>query len=367
MIMSATEWRGPSDETTMTRPPKLGISFSFQAHRGLGEPYDKAYREGLELAAEASRLGYHSVWASEHHGETDGYCPSPVVACAALAVAAPNCRVGQAVGLAPLAGHPMRLAEDLSVVDNLSGGRVEIGLGQGYRPAEFEIFGWPYIKRTTAFEESLDILEKAWTGEAFDYNGKVYKVKGGLLRPPPVKPGAPPLWIGAAHPKARARAVRRRAGFLVAPLAELGLVEYQFRSFDEEAARQNAGRLPRAVMREILVGDSPADAIKRHQPFIDEVYRVQYKPERIGLSYVDKATKERKPLTSDNPHFMSEDFMQERWLLGTPEEIAAKIAEWQPRLAMDHLIFTPRPPGMPLRQAIDEIETIAKTVISPLA
>ncbi|MGE5151829.1 MAG: LLM class flavin-dependent oxidoreductase, partial [Rhodospirillaceae bacterium] len=267
---------------------KLGISFSFQAHRGLGEPYDKAYREALELAAEASRLGYHSIWASEHHGEPDGYCPSPVVACAALAVAAPNCRIGQAVALAPLYGHPMRMAEDLSVVDNLSGGRIEIGLGQGYRPAEFDMFGWNYKRRTTAFEESLDILEKAWTGEAFDYAGKIYNVKGGLLRPPPVKPGRTPLWIGAAHPKARARAVSRRAGFLVAPLAEWGLVEYQFKSLDYEAAKQGAVRLPRAVMREFLVGDSVADAMNRHQPFIDEVYRVQYKPERIGLTYVDK-------------------------------------------------------------------------------
>src|SRR4029079_1732334 len=164
-------------------------------------------------------------------------------------------------------------------------------------------------------------------------------------------------------PKARARAVRRRAGFLVAPLAEWRLVEHQFQSFDEEAMRQDAGRLPRAVMREILVGDSAGDAIKRHQPFIDEVYRVQYKPERIGLSYFDKETKERKPLTSDNPYFMSVDFMQERWLLGTPEEIAAKIAKWQPRLGMDHLIFTPRPPGMSLRQAVGELEAIAKGVM----
>jgi alkanesulfonate monooxygenase SsuD/methylene tetrahydromethanopterin reductase-like flavin-dependent oxidoreductase (luciferase family) len=349
----------------MTKVPKFGISFSFQAHRGLGEPYDKAYREGLELAAEASRLGYHSIWASEHHGEPDGYCPSPVVACAALAVAAPNCRIGQGVALAPLYGHPMRLAEDLSVVDNLSGGRLEIGLGQGYRTAEFDMFGWNYATRTRAFEESLDILEKAWTGEPFDYAGKIYSVKDGRLRPPPVRAGRPPLWIGAAHPKARARAVRRRAGFLVAPLAEWGLVEYQFKSFDEEAARQGAGRLPRAVMREILVGDSAADAIKRHQPFIDEVYRVQYKPERVGLTYVDNG--ERKPLTSDNPHFMSEAFMQERWLLGTPQDIAGKAAKWQPRLGMDHLIFTPRPPGMPLRQAVDEIETIAKALISPSA
>ena len=109
-------------------PPKFGISFSFQAHRTLGEPYDKAYRGAIELAAEANRLGFHSIWASEHHGEADGYCPSPVVACAALAVAAPNCRIGQAVALAPLHGHPMRLAEDLSVVVSGDVATLERGL-----------------------------------------------------------------------------------------------------------------------------------------------------------------------------------------------------------------------------------------------
>src|SRR3979411_3191045 len=205
----------------MTAPPKFGISFSFQVHRELGEPWDRSYREGIELAAEANRLGFDSIWVSEHHGEADGYCSSPVVAGAALAVAAPGCRIGQAIALAPLHGHPLRLAEDLWVRYSLSGGGAEIGLGQGYRPAEFEMFGWPYAKRTAAFEESLDILGLAWRGERFDYEGRVYKVKGGLLRPPPVRPGPLPLWIGAAAPLARARAVRHRAGLLVAPLIEL--------------------------------------------------------------------------------------------------------------------------------------------------
>ena len=59
---------------------------------------------------------------------------------------------------------------------------IEIGLGQGYRPAEFDQFGWNYATRTRAFEELLDILEKAWTGEPFDYAGKIYSVKGGRLR-----------------------------------------------------------------------------------------------------------------------------------------------------------------------------------------
>jgi alkanesulfonate monooxygenase SsuD/methylene tetrahydromethanopterin reductase-like flavin-dependent oxidoreductase (luciferase family) len=347
----------------MTRIPKFGISFSFQAHRARGEPYDKAYREGLELAAEANRLGIESIWASEHHGEADGYCPSPVVACAALAVAAPNCRIGQAIALAPLHGHPLRLAEDLSVVDNLSGGRIEIGLGQGYRPAEFDMFGWNYAKRSAAFEEALEILDLAWRGERFDYEGRIYKVKSGILRPPPVKPGRLPLWIGAAAPKARARAVRHRAGLLVAPLIELEHLVRQIQSFDQEVARQKAGCQPHALMREMLVGDSAADAMRRHKPFIDHVYRVQYAPERVGLSYVDPQSSERKPLTGDNPYYLSEAFMQERWLLGTPAEIAAKIVKWQPHLELDHLIFTPRPPGMSLKQAVGELETIAKEVI----
>src|SRR5262245_34261487 len=179
--------------------PKFAVTLSFQVHRGLGDAWDTSYRESLELAAEIDRLGFESIWVSEHHGEQDGYCPSPVVACAALAAAAPACRIGQGVALAPLYGHPLRMAEDLSVVDNLSGGRVEIGLGQGYRPAEFDMFGWPYARRTRAFEESLDILALAWRGERFDYDGRVYKVKAGLLRPPPVRPGALPLWRSEEH------------------------------------------------------------------------------------------------------------------------------------------------------------------------
>ena len=345
------------------KAPKFGISFSFQAHRGLGESWDKSYREGLELAAEASRLGFEAIWVSEHHGEDDGYCPSPIVAGAALAAVAPNCRIGQAIALAPLHGHPLRMAEDLSVLDNLTGGRVEIGLGQGYRPAEFDMFGWPYERRTRAFEETLDILARAWPGERFDYDGKIFKVRGGLLRPPPVRPGRLPLWIGAAHPKARARAVRHRAGFLVAPLAELGLAEHQMKTFDEEAVKQGAGTLPRAIMREVLLGDSAADAMRRHQPYIDHVYRVQYAPERVGLVYIYPATRERKRMTNDDPYYLSEPFMQDRWFLGTPQDIADKIVKCQKRLKLDHFMFTARQPGQTLRHAADDLAAFARQVM----
>ena len=119
-----------------------------------------------------------------------------------------------------------------------------------------------------------------------------------------ITPGPLPLWVGAAAPKARERAVRYRAGLIVAPLIELQHLSRQIKSFDDEATRQEAGALPHALMREILVGDSASDAMKRHQPFIDQVYRVQYAPERTGQTYVDPATGERKPLTGDNPLYL---------------------------------------------------------------
>jgi alkanesulfonate monooxygenase SsuD/methylene tetrahydromethanopterin reductase-like flavin-dependent oxidoreductase (luciferase family) len=90
---------------------------------------------------------------------------------------------------------------------------------------------------------------------------------------------------------------------------------------------------------------------------------VQYAPERTGLTRIDPATGERKPVRDDDPYYLSEAFMQERWFLGTPADIAKKIIAWQPRLALDHLICTPRSPGMSLRQAVDELTAIAREVI----
>lgn len=350
-------------ESAAVQVPQLGVSISFQARRDLGERWDTAYGEGLELAAEADRLGIASLWVPEHHGEADGYCPAPIVAGAALAARAPHCRIGQSIALAPLYGHPLRLAEDLAVLDNLSGGRLEIGLGQGYRSAEYEALGLPYATRTRAFEEAAEVLHLAWSGERFDYDGRIYQVKGGLLRPPPVRPGKPPLWIGAAAPASRARAVRYGAGLLIAPLPELEHSARQIDAFDRVASASGIGPLPHAVMREILVDDSAEAAIAYHQPYLDFVYRVQYAPERTGMTWRDAATGERKPLTADNPYYLSPAFMHDRWFVGTAPEVAGRIAAWQRRVRLNHLIFQPKQPGMPLKPAVEVMERVAKQVM----
>jgi len=343
--------------------PKVGITINFEARVDLGQTYEQAYREGLEFAAEADRLGCDVIWCPEHHGEESGYIPSPIVGAAAIAAVTKHCRVGTGIALSPLYGHPLRLAEDLATLDNLSGGRLDIGLGQGYRVEEYEAYGLDYKRRTRAFEESLDILGLAWTGETFDYEGQIYNTKNGALRPKPVSPGKPALWIGATAPAARARVVRYTAGLTLNPLAEFEPTARQIASFDLQASEAGVGPLPKSIAREILIGASAKDALDRHDEFLNYTYRVQYSPERTGMTYLDAETGQRVPLTKDHPYYLSVEFARERWWIGTPEEVADSIVAWQPRLKLDVITFHPRFPGMSIERGIQELETVMKHVV----
>ncbi|MDB5714833.1 MAG: hypothetical protein JWO15_2230 [Sphingomonadales bacterium] len=344
--------------------PKIGITINFEAREDLGETSEQAYREGLEFAAEADRLGCEVIWCPEHHGENSGYIPSPIVGAAAIAGVTRHCRVGTGIALSPLYGHPLRLAEDLATLDNLSGGRLDIGLGQGYREQEYEAYGLDYKRRTRAFEEGLDILGLAWTEEPFDYEGQIYNSQGGLLRPKPVRPGKPPLWIGATAPAARTRVVRYEAGLTLNPLAEFEPTARQIASFDRQAAEAGVGPLPKSISREILIGASAKDALDRHAEYLDFSYRVQYSPERTGMTYVDPETGQRLPLTKDHPYYLSVDFARERWWIGSPEEVADSIVAWQPRLKLDVITFHPRFPGMSIKRGVQELE-IVMTEVAP--
>lgn len=345
---------------------EFGISLSLQAHPGAGETSAQVYGEALELAAEASRLGLDSIWVSEHHGEADGYCPSPIVAGASLAIAAPACLIGQAIAIAPLYGHPMRLAEDLAVLDNMSGGRAEIGLGQGYRPEEFLAVGADYRRRTRAFEEALDVLGLAWTGESFDYSGEIYQSQGARLCPAPARLGPLPLWIGAAAPVSRARAVRHGGGLVISPLVETAHAARQFHDFDAEAGRQERTVLPHAILREVFLGDSTTDALARHSATIDLVYREQYAPERTGLTWRDPRTGERRVMTRDDPDYLSSAFVKGRWLVGRPDGMVAEIVEGQEAMKLDRLVWQPKLPGTPLKDAVENLEIMARDVIVPV-
>ena len=166
------------------------------------------YAACLEQSAWADAQGLDAVVLSEHHGVDDGYLPAPITMAAAIAGRTRRISINIAAVLLPL-HDPVRLAEQLAVVDLASGGRLSLVIGLGYREEEFAMAGVDRRERGRLFEEYVDVLRKAWTGEPFTWRGRTIRVT-------PKAPTPPAILIGGSTPPAARRAARLRAGFFPA-------------------------------------------------------------------------------------------------------------------------------------------------------
>jgi len=175
-----------------------------------GAAPEKLYRAAIEQSAWADALGFHYVSLSEHHGAEDGYLPSPLVLGGAIAAVTKNVRIQFTVLVITL-HDPLRVAEDVAVLDLISGGRVELHLGSGYRAEEFAMFGKDLGQRAATMEAILPLLEKAWSGEPFEHHGVEV-----LVTPRPRQRPRPPVFFGGQTLAAARRAARLGDGFMPA-------------------------------------------------------------------------------------------------------------------------------------------------------
>lgn len=186
---------------------RFGVVHDFRCPPGSDYTLQDVYAQTIEQVALLDTLGLDLVWFSEHHFVEDGYLPSFAPVAGAVAAVTKRVRISTDIALLPFA-HPIRLAEDLAILDQLSGGRMELGVGLGYAPHEFRAFGFPVSRRVSLTEECVDILQLAWSGEPFNYDGKRYHFDNVRVTPDPVQAGGPPLWLASTSPASADRAVR---------------------------------------------------------------------------------------------------------------------------------------------------------------
>ncbi len=165
------------------------------------------YDAALDQISWAERHGFSAVTLSEHHGTEDSYLPSPLVFAAAVAARTERITIRVAALIAPF-HDPLRVAEDVAVVDHLSRGRLQLVIANGYVPGEFAMFGKDLAERVPAVVEMLRTLSSAWTGEPFEFRGRTVRVT-----PPTFGGRRPAVFLGGASAGAARRAARLADAF----------------------------------------------------------------------------------------------------------------------------------------------------------
>jgi len=186
---------------------RFGLVYDFRNPKQWQRQWPEHFSGLLDQIVYAEGLGFDSIWITEHHFVEDGYTPSPVVLLAAIAARTTRVQLSTDILLLPLY-NALKLAEDLATIDIISGGRVMLGVGMGYRDEEFAAFGTNRRERVGRTEEGIAVLRGAWREGPFSFEGRYYRLDNVDVTPKPVQRPHPPLWLAAMSEPAARRAAR---------------------------------------------------------------------------------------------------------------------------------------------------------------
>ena len=238
---------------------KIGMLHLFE--NPVGRTEHEIIKEQMELMYEAEVLGFDSVWPAEHHFSEYGYCASPQVSLAAVAARTKRIRLGTGVVVLPF-HNPVRVAEDFAFLDLMSDGRVDLGVGRGYQPMEYQGFGMAdkQADSRAIFDEAINLVRQCWTQERVTFKGTYYQVEDLVVRPKPLQQPHPPIYMACLSP-ATFR-IAGRYGFNVMTSGAFGLTAEQATQgiADYRAGRKEVGLDPAggivALMLKIYTGDT---------------------------------------------------------------------------------------------------------------
>jgi alkanesulfonate monooxygenase SsuD/methylene tetrahydromethanopterin reductase-like flavin-dependent oxidoreductase (luciferase family) len=323
----------------------------------------RAYREAIEQVRFAEELGYDCFWFTEHHFGTHGINSSILSWAAYVAGITRRIRIGTAVVVAPLY-QPVRLAEEIAQVDLVSDGRLELGIGSGYRFDEFRGLNISPEDSRPMFMEVLEILFKAWTGEPFSHTGKYYSVPEGIsVRPTPLQKPHPPLWFPALSPKTIEWVVKMGSRLMTATTGALSVNDLvrMRETFNQllDQAEQRSNDAELYIHVPIHVTEKSFAGIEA--TLGGPCRRFGEAASSGGTIYQQSSAGPQGPL-SPGEGFSFKDYFETHAIMGTPQFCVDKIADWWQRLQFTHLtcMFNF---GLPHALVMEQMESFARNVI----
>ena len=370
--------------------------FLNQNNLGLAKSFDRVIAEGRDIAQYCDRTGWHSIWNTEHHFGHEGLevCPNPVMMSTDLAARTERIRIGQAANIVTFR-HPIQLAEDLAMLDHMSAGRLEVGVGRGVYPRETVNMNPmadvrnPEVNRAL-FAETLEVMKRCWTEEFFSFEGEFFQfpapgvsfshamspprpentdpdtghITALAVIPKPFQRPHPPLWQVVDTPPSIDFAARNdlQAMFWIPPTDSLIPRFEIYRDAASEARGLELGFGEGiAVLRDLFVTETMAEAERLAGDGI--VRYMEWVCEFRGIGN-HRYPGEELPETSGKLDLLSYEWLHPRnMLFGTADYVIEKIQEMQEKLNLRTLLLWSNFPGVPHEAVMDSITLFTEQVM----
>ena len=271
---------------------RFGLFGSAQANSGdLPPETGQGFRDYLDLNVEAEALGFHSTFLVEHHFTGWNQVSATLMLLTCVAMRTTTLRVGPAVMVLPW-HNPVLLAEQAATLDLVSGGRLDFGIGKGYRHSEFHGFQIPPDEADARFEEAVEVITRSWLSrQRFSHRGRFWRFEDIVVEPPPAQRPHPPFWVAAASDASIRRAAARGFNLILDQYASVDAIGERIALYRAEREAHGRGFDPMqvTVARQLYVADSRADAeamLARQAVYTRRTVDVSRAPGRSGGSHV---------------------------------------------------------------------------------
>jgi alkanesulfonate monooxygenase SsuD/methylene tetrahydromethanopterin reductase-like flavin-dependent oxidoreductase (luciferase family) len=327
---------------------RFGLTTDFRNPPGSGKTSAQVYSEIIEAMVWAESLGFEGAYIFEHHFTDDDYVSSPLIAATAIAARTKHMRVGPDIAILPLY-DAVRVAEDGAVLDLISNGRLDFGVGLGYRTEEYAGYGLDIKRKASRANEALQIIRRLWQGETVSFSGKHFQVEAARLSPRPVQKPNPPIWVGGFSKAAARRAARYGDGY-VGPsskaMYENYLAELRAAGKDPGSARVMGGDIW------LVVSEDPGRTFAAYAPHLMYWFNSYAK----WFEGTD---------TSPWPQINNAEELRSRHLVNfvTPDAAVALIKQRVSEVPVEMYTMMLSPPGIAMNTVAESIELFAKKVM----
>jgi alkanesulfonate monooxygenase SsuD/methylene tetrahydromethanopterin reductase-like flavin-dependent oxidoreductase (luciferase family) len=330
----------------------IQFGLMLRAQFPVGDDMQVRFAELVEQARLADRLGFASITKGMHYSAAPWWDLQQFPFLSRIMAEAPNLRLN--FGLVLLSLHkPLDIAEQIASVDVMSGGKVILGVALGYRDVEYLAFGTTQKERVRRFEENLEAIKRLWTEDVVDMKGSHFTLAGASVGTRPVQKPHPPVWIGANADPAIRRAARLGDCWYVNPHNRIDTIVRQvdvYKRALDECGKPFPTEFP--ARREVFVARSRDEAIRLCAPHLGAKYR----------AYQQWGQNQVMPEGDNDLGVEFDELIRDRFLLGSPDEVAGQILRLHEQTGINHLIMSVQWPGMPQSLALDELHMLAEAV-----